>query len=241
MSIPEECTVLVIGGGPAGSYSAAALALEGINTVLLEADIFPRYHIGESMLPSIRHFLRFIDLDSEFNSYGFTKKIGAAFKLNEKRTAYTDFVGAGGPGNYGWNVVRSEADELMFRHAGKIGAKVFDGVKVNTLDFVPLEGEDAMTDSKAELPGRPVSASWSRKSDGSSGVIKFEYLIDASGRAGVMSTKYLKNRKYNQGLKNIANWGYWKGTTQYAKGTDRENVPFFQALKGMFMIRHRST
>jgi FAD binding domain len=42
MSIPEECTVLVVGGGPAGSYSAAALAREGINTVLLEADVFPR-------------------------------------------------------------------------------------------------------------------------------------------------------------------------------------------------------
>jgi FAD binding domain len=42
MSIPEECTVLVVGGGPAGSYSAAALAREGVNTVLLEADVFPR-------------------------------------------------------------------------------------------------------------------------------------------------------------------------------------------------------
>jgi flavine halogenase len=42
MSIPEEYTVLVVGGGPAGSYSAAVLACEGINTVLLEADVFPR-------------------------------------------------------------------------------------------------------------------------------------------------------------------------------------------------------
>jgi flavine halogenase len=42
MSIPEECAVLVVDGGPAGSYSAAVLAREGINTVLLEADVFPR-------------------------------------------------------------------------------------------------------------------------------------------------------------------------------------------------------
>jgi flavine halogenase len=46
MSIPEECTVLVVGGGPAGSYAAAALAREGVNTVLLEADVFPRWVPG---------------------------------------------------------------------------------------------------------------------------------------------------------------------------------------------------
>jgi flavine halogenase len=42
MSIPEKCEVLVVGGGPAGSYAASALAREGISVVLLEADIFPR-------------------------------------------------------------------------------------------------------------------------------------------------------------------------------------------------------
>lgn len=43
MSIPEHCTVLIVGGGPGGSYAAAALAREGIDTVLLEADVHPRY------------------------------------------------------------------------------------------------------------------------------------------------------------------------------------------------------
>jgi flavin-dependent dehydrogenase len=45
--IPEKCTVLVVGGGPGGSYCAAALAREGVDTVLLEADMFPRYVGGE--------------------------------------------------------------------------------------------------------------------------------------------------------------------------------------------------
>lgn len=45
MSIPEKCTVLVVGGGPGGSYTASVLAREGIDTVLLEADKFPRYDI----------------------------------------------------------------------------------------------------------------------------------------------------------------------------------------------------
>ena len=43
----------------------------------------------------------------------------------------------------------------------------------------------------------------------------------------------MKNRKFNQGLKNVASWAYWSGTDQYAMGTYRENQPFFEALTGI--------
>ena len=119
----------------------------------------------------------------------------------------------------------------MFRHAGKCGAQIFDEVKVNSIEFELWNQDNRPTDSDALDPGRPVSASWSRK-DGSSGQIRFDYLVDASGRAGLVSTKYLKNRKNNQGLKNIANWGYWKGGGDYAVGTPRQGQPFFEALSG---------
>ena len=85
---------MVIGGGPGGSYAASVLAREGIDVVLLEGDKFPRcvkcppwislglgltanirYHIGESMLASMRHLLRFVELDTKFDSYGFVKKV----------------------------------------------------------------------------------------------------------------------------------------------------------------------
>ncbi|KAK4206968.1 hypothetical protein QBC37DRAFT_105079 [Rhypophila decipiens] len=224
-SIPQQCTVLVVGGGPGGAYAAAALAREGIDTVVLESEKFPRYHIGESMLPSMRHFLKFVDGYEKFNAHGFNIKKGGAFRLNWSRPeSYTDFVAAGGPEGYAWNVIRSEADDILFKHAATCGAKTFDGTKVTGVEFAPSE-------SSSEELGRPVSATWSRKEDGTSGTITFDYLVDASGRYGLLSTKYLKNRHYNQGLKNIANWAYWKGGGVHGVGTHKEGAPYFEATK----------
>ena len=140
----------------------------------------------------------------------------------------TDFVAAGGPEGYAYNVVRSEADELIFRHAGKSGAQIFDQTKVESLEFASTE---EVWDNNLPNPGRPMSAKWSRK-DGSSGVIQFDDIVDASGRVGLVTTKYLKNRKYNQGLKNIASWGYFEGTGFYGVGTNKEGQPYFEALSG---------
>ncbi|KAL8770157.1 MAG: hypothetical protein Q9209_003999 [Squamulea sp. 1 TL-2023] len=219
MSVPTQTSVLVVGGGPAGSYAASCLAREGIDTVVLEADKFPRYHVGESMIASIRHFFRFIDLDEEFDKYGFRHKSASS--------PYTDFVAAGGPEGYAYNVVRSESDHLIFKHAAKSGAQTFDQTKVESIEF---EHTDDTWNNGLPNPGRPVSAKWSRK-DGSSGIIKFDDLIDASGRVGMVTTKYLKNRKYNQGLKNIATWGYFKNTGYYGVGTHKEGQPYFEALQ----------
>ena len=139
-------------------------------------------------------------------------------------------MAAGGPEGYAYNVVRSESDHLIFKHAGKSGAQTFDQTKVESIDFEPANEEWV---DNLPNPGRPVSATWSRK-DGSSGVIKFDDLIDASGRAGVVTTKYFKNRKYNQGLKNIASWGYFRNTGFYGVGTHKEGQPYFEALSGKY-------
>ena len=138
----------------------------------------------------------------------------------------------------------------MFRHAAKCGARVFDGVEVTEIEFAPFTSEsngNHNSDISGKREGmegmRPISASWIRKPRASvsetkveaeveAGKIIFDYLVDASCRAGLLSTRYLKNRIYNKGLKNVASWGYWEDAGVYARGTPRENVPFFEALRG---------
>ncbi|KIJ40868.1 hypothetical protein M422DRAFT_780554 [Sphaerobolus stellatus SS14] len=218
--LPAKVTVLVAGGGPSGSYAASILAREGINVMVLESQKFPRYHIGESTLASIRHFLRFIDLEKTFDEYNFAKKFGAAFKLNQTRDDnYTDFV-ASDPSNYAWNLVRSESDHLMLQHVVSCGGLVFEETRVTDVDFEPVLGSSET---------RPVSAKWRNKA-GQTGTVSFDYLIDASGRQGLLSTKYLKNRVINADFRNVAVWGYWSGCAEYKPGTLRAGAPYFEAL-----------
>ena len=143
-----------------------------------------------------------------------------------KRDLDTDFV-ALGHDNAAWNVVRSEFDHLLLEHASELGAKVRQNTKVVSLEF--------------DENDKPVSATYSHRPSQDventvGGKITFEYLVDATGRAGLMSTKYLKNRNFTDSLKNIAVWGYWAGAGSYGEGTTRAGAPWFEALTGTDFI-----
>jgi len=112
----------------------------------------------------------------------------------------------------------------MLRHAAVSGALVFEESRVTEVKFEG-SGPDA----------RPTSALW-RNKQGKTGKISFDYLIDASGRAGLVSSKALCTRKFNQSLKNIACWGYWRGTSVYSPTTSRAGSPWFEALTGMSLL-----
>ncbi|RDW81542.1 NAD(P)/FAD-dependent oxidoreductase [Aspergillus mulundensis] len=257
MDIPAECTVLIVGGGPGGSYAASVLAREGIETVLLEANSFPRYHIGESLLASTRGFLSFIDALDKFESHGFRHKTPWLLPRTELRSPSTaspqrcpqntvltqfqtptSFPTADTPGT------RFAPKQTSFSSSTpKHAARVFDETKVTDIKFVHSASRNgdvpatmsngpsaALSGSIETALGRPVSASWTRK-DKTTGTIKFKYLIDASGRAGLVSTKYMKNRRFNAGLKNVAMWGYFENATDYGVGTPGYKGPFFHSLK----------
>jgi flavin-dependent dehydrogenase len=106
---------------------------------------------------------------------------------------------------------------MFLRYAERCGVKVFEGTKVMELEF--------------DGTSRPVAAYHANTGTGSVGKITFDYLIDSSGRTGIMSTKYLKNRQFNPSFKNIATWGYWKGVKSYKPDDERlKGFPFFEAL-----------
>jgi len=150
--------------------------------------------------------------------------------------------------------VRSEFDQLLLNHARASGAAVYEQTRVDAVHFDPSDPERPVSVSWTHTPPQglpsppasPTTSTFARilrrfssteesvhTSGGAvQGTTAFTHVIDASGRAGLMSTRYLHNRRFNASLKNIAVWGYWKEVESYGQGTQRSGAPWFEALTG---------
>jgi flavin-dependent dehydrogenase len=219
-SVPDHTRVLIIGGGPGGSTAATLLAKQGYDVTLLERARFPRYHIGESLLPSILQILDLLGAREKMERFGFQKKQGAYLEWGPERWGL-NFGELSGNCTYAFQVERADFDHLLLQHSESMGVRVFEGVEVKDLTF---EGE------------RPIRATWVKRAADSQnatkngngtggntqdeGEITFDYLIDASGRAGIMATHYLQNRRYHKIFQNVAIWGYWENADRMATGRE---------------------
>jgi flavin-dependent dehydrogenase len=186
-------TVLVAGGGPAGSTAAALLARQGRHVLLLEKDKFPRYHIGESLQPSSRTILELSGAVDAVDDVGFQVKHGGRIVWGSDQWT-VDFADLPGPSTV-WQVERADFDKVLLDNARKQGAEVIEGAKVTEVHF---SGD------------RAVAADYQLAGDDRRRDVEFDWLIDASGRAGLLSVGHFRSRTKHRIFRNAAIWGYFR-------------------------------
>ena len=187
--------VVVIGVGPAGSTASTLLAQQGITVELFERERFPRFHIGESLIPETYWVLRRLNMLPKMQQSHFVKKYSVQFVNANGKLSAPFYFWDNKPHECSqtWQVVRSEFDLLMLNNAREHGVAVHEGARV--LDIL-WDGSRAI--------GVVV------REDGETRDVRAKVVVDASGQAGLMQNR-LRLRVWDPVLDKGAIWTYWEG------------------------------
>jgi flavin-dependent dehydrogenase len=188
--------VVVIGGGPAGSTVSTLLAQQGCRVELFERETFPRFHIGESLIPETYWVLERLNMLPKMQQSHFVKKYSVQFVNSTGRNSAPFYFWDNKPHECSqtWQVVRSEFDQMMLDNAREHGVTVHEGVRVLEVLF-----ED----------GRAIGVKI-KNEDGTIREVRARVVVDASGQNGLLQNK-LNLRVWDPVLNKGAIWTYWKG------------------------------
>ena len=210
--------VAIIGGGPAGSTAAALLALAGRRVIVFEREKFPRFHIGESLLPfSMKAFTR-LGLHEKFSRAGFMKKFGGEIvgACSESGTKFYFKDGYRSQTDHAYQVTRGDFDKVLLDHAVECGAEVHEETSVDQVEFSNDEVELGI------------------KCNGSFHSIRARYVIDASGRTSVLGRKFKIKKTYDH-LQKLSIFAHYDGVWR-AEGIDGTLTVLIRAIDRWFWL-----
>src|SRR5437763_9691781 len=132
MRLTQSPDVLVIGGGPAGSTCSTLLAQHGLKVTLFEREHFPRFHIGESLIPETYWVLKRLKMLDKMKASHFVKKYSVQFVNARGKVSAPFYFHDNKPHECSqtWQVVRSEFDLMLLNNAREQGVQAEEGVRV---------------------------------------------------------------------------------------------------------------
>lgn len=200
MSFDYDC--IVIGGGPGGSAVATLLADAGRKTLVLERGQFPRFHIGESLIPETYWPLKRIGMLDKMKASHFVRKYSVSFVSASGRESQPFYFDEMNPHECSvtWQVLRSEFDKMLLDNAAEHGATVWQNANVTEILLEPAENDDlpratGVVVSRASAPPQRLTA---------------KVVVDATGTSAMLSKK-LGIRRADPKLRKAAFFAHYKG------------------------------
>jgi flavin-dependent dehydrogenase len=188
---------IVIGGGPAGAATAIRLRSYGLRALVLEAERFPRHHVGESLV-SLWPIFDMLGVAGEMDATFQHKRGSCRVWGREPTLQWTDFDSEATDRTYSLQVERSLFDLILLRRAEALGATVRQGHRV---EAVLWEGD------------RAVGVRY-RTPDGALREARAPWVVDASGRSGVIARRW-KLHKVDPFYPDLSVYGYFAGARRF--------------------------
>jgi flavin-dependent dehydrogenase len=213
--IGDQYDVVVIGGGPAGATLSGMLSRRGHRVLVLERERFPRYHIGESLIPGFMRAMGELGLLERLETRGFEKKNGGTLVWGAQKLPWGFSFIEGGGYNYSYHVRRADLDALILDRARELGAEVL---------------EEATVKETIEEDGRVVGLRYTvRGSEAEAQEVRAKLVIDASGQARVLGRKF-SEIMWHEDMRNVAVWTYFDNCDRLP-GNESTNI-LIEGLKG---------